>query len=219
MRRGAQRKNRQGMLAGLVVFAAGMFLLASCGTTKVTAFWKDEAYGKQPQKVLVQAMLKQAVNRRLVEDEFVAHFRYRGISAVAAYTVLPGAGLATKAVLEEQLKAGGFDALLLVRLTGEKAEKRVVPGTATYHPAYPPMAPRHGGWGGYYGSGYTAVYSPSYSVTDKFAVAETNLYDVATENLIWTASSETWVSESEQKLIKTYVNVMMDSLRKNKIVP
>jgi hypothetical protein len=56
-------------------------------------------------------------------------------------------------------------------------------------------------------------------VEDKFAIAETSLYDVATEKLIRTATSETLISESDQKLMNAYVNVMMDSLRKNKLVP
>lgn len=209
----------QRALSRHIVVLAAVALLASCATTEVTAFWKDESYGKQPQKVLVQAMLKKPTNRRIVEDEFVRHFQYRGIAAVPAYTVFPGEELATKEAIAEQLRAGGFDTLLLLRLVGEKEERRVVPGTVTHQPAYPPMAPRYGGWGGYYGSGYTTVYSPSYSVMDQYAVAETSLYDVATEKLIWTATSETWVSEADQKLIKTYVNVMMDSLRKNKLVP
>ncbi len=200
-----------------VIVATALFV-ASCATTEVTSVWKDESYRGLPHKVLIQAVLKKPVNRRIVEDEFVRNFRSRGIQAVAAYTVLPGEELATKEALEQQLKSGGFDTLLLVRLTGTKEEQRVVPGTVTQQPTAP-VGPRYGGWPGYYGGGYTAVYSPSYTVEDRYAVAETSLYDAMTGKPIWTATSETRVSESSQKLIKAYVGVMMDSLRKNKVVP
>ncbi len=203
------------LLSGIV---AAAFFVASCATTEVTSVWKDESYQGMPHKVLVQAVLKKPVNRRIVEDEFVRNFRSRGIEAVAAYNVLPGEELATKEALEQQLKSGGFDTLLLVRLTGTKEEQRVVPGTVTQQPLSP-VGPPFGGWPGYYGGGYTAVYSPAYTVEDRYAVAETSLYDAKTDKLIWTATSETRVSESSQNLIKAYVGVMMDSLRKNKVVP
>jgi len=61
--------------------------------------------------------------------------------------------------------------------------------------------------------------SPSYQVEDRFATVETNLYDTATEKLVWTATSDTWMSEKDQKLAKTYVAVMMESMRKQKLFP
>ncbi len=54
---------------------------------------------------------------------------------------------------------------------------------------------------------------------DRYAIAETSLYDTHTEKLIWTATSETLISGSSQKMINAYVSAMMDSLRKNKVIP
>ena len=50
-------------------------------------------------------------------------------------------------------------------------------------------------------------------------MAEANLYDVANGKLIWTASTETKVGEKIQKIIKNYVAVIMDAMRKQKVVP
>jgi hypothetical protein len=55
-------------------------------------------------------------------------------------------------------------------------------------------------------------------VEDKFAIAETNVYDVATEKLIWTAGTETWIKSSEPKLIQEYVGLMMKELQKGGVV-
>ncbi len=206
------------LIVVLIVIAAAAVLIASCATTEVTSVWKDESYHGKPHKVLVQAVLKKPVNRRIVEDEFVRRFRSSGIEAMAAYRVLPGEELATEKALAQQLKAGGFDTLLLMRLTGTKEEQHIVPGTVTQQPVYP-AAPQYGGWPGYYGTGYTAVYSPAYTVEERYAVAETSLYDTHTEKLIWTATSETLISGNSQEQIKAYVRVMMDSLRKNKVIP
>jgi len=190
----------------LVLMALGV---AACATTTVKAVWKDEAYQARPKKVLVIALFKNQSLRRMVEDEFTNYLKYRGTDAAAGYGVLPGNELPAKEAVAEQIKAKGFDALLLTRLIDSRTETRIVTGSMSHTM---PMR-------GYYGYGYSAVYSPDYQVEDRYATVESSLYDAATEKLIWTATSETWMSEGDQKLAKTYVAVMMESLRKQKIVP
>jgi hypothetical protein len=188
--------------------------LAACATTEVKAVWKDDAYRSQPKRVLVIAMFKNQTIRRMVEDEFRNNLKYKGTDAAVGYDVFPGNELPTKETVVEQIKARGFDALLFTRLIDTRTEQRTIQGSAAYAPA-PYAVPM----GGYYGHGYTTMYSPSYQVEDRYATVETNLYDAATEKLVWTATSDTWLSEGDQKLARTYVAVMMESLRKQKIFP
>jgi hypothetical protein len=204
-----------------VIIAAALMLL-SCATTELTAVWRDQSYNGVPQKVLVYGVLKNPTNRRIIEDEFVGHLASRGVKAVAGYTVFPGEDLVKKEAMEEKLKAMGFDTLLLTQLTGTKTEQVQVPGTVTYQATspgtYQPL-PYYNTWPNYYNSGYTAVYTPSYTAEEKYVMAEANLYDVATEKLIWTASTATRLGEPDQKMIKTYVAVIMEAMRKQKVVP
>jgi hypothetical protein len=199
------------MLLMVMFCAAGV---AACATTDVKAVWKDEMYKAQPKRVLVIAMFKNQTIRRMVEDEFRNNLKYKGADAAVGYDVFPGNELPTRETVVEQIKAGGFDALLFTRLIDTRTEKRTIQGSAAYAPAAYAMP-----MGGYYGHGYTSMYSPSYQVEDRYATVETNLYDAATEKLVWTATSDTWMSEGEQKLARTYVAVMMESLRKQKIFP
>ena len=187
--------------------------IAACATTEVTAVWKDEAYKSQPKKVLVISLFKDQTVRRLVEDEFRNHLRYKGTDAAVGYEVFSGNTLPTKESVVEQVKAGGYDAVLLTRLTDTRTERRVVSSGPTY------AAPHYGmSYGGYYGQGYSTVYAPTYQVDDKFAMVESNLYDAATEKLVWTATSDTWLADANQKLVKDFVTIMMESLRKQKLV-
>jgi hypothetical protein len=189
--------------------------IAGCATTEVTGVWKDAAYQAQPKRVLVIAMFKDQTVRRMVEDEFRNHLKYRGTDAVSGYEVFTGNELPSKEAVIEQVKAGGYDAVLLTRLIDTRTESRTVGGSATYA-----RAPHYGmSMYGYYGQGYTTVYTPGYQVEDRFAMIESNLYDAAAEKLVWTATSDTWMSEGNQKLVKTFVAIMMESLRKQKIVP
>ena len=201
--------NSRMLILVVMVFAAG---IAACATTEVKSVWKDESYQTQPKRFLVISLFKDQTVRRMAEDEFKNHLKFKGLDAATGYQIFAGSELPTKEALVEQVKAGGYDAVLLTRLIDTRTERRTVQGSAAYAPYGAPMR-------GYYGQGYAAVYSPSYQIDDRFAVVETNLYDAATEKLVWTATSDTWMSEGYQKLIKTFVSMVMESLHKQKIVP
>ena len=205
--------------AGCLLFlAAAVALFIGCAATEVTSVWKDPAYQGRLQKILVYTVLKNQMQRRIFEDEFVAHLKYRGVNAVPGYTVVPGAELAKIEVLQEKLKSQGFDALLLTQVTGTKTELVQVPGTVNYQPMYQP-APYYRSYPGYYNAGYNAMYTPSYTVEDFYVMTETSLFDVVSEKLIWSAAAATRIGGKDQKMIKDYVAMMMDAIRKDKVVP
>jgi hypothetical protein len=187
---------------------------AACATTSVKAVWKDEAYQSQPKRVLVITMFKNETTRRMVEDEFRNHLKYRGIDAVPGYEVFPENELPTKETVVGQVKSGGFDSLLLIRLIDTRTEQRTVTtGPTTYAPAHYGMPMT-----GYYNQGYQSFYSSTYQVEDRYATVQSNFYDAAKEKLVWTATSDIWLVDSDQKTVKTFVSVMMESLQKQKIV-
>jgi hypothetical protein len=215
-----QRMKRTAAFLVFVLVAAA--LVAGCVATQVTSTWKDPAYQGRPQKVLVYAVLKNQMYRRVLEDEFVGHFKYAGMNAVPGYQIMPGEELVKKEVLEEKLKAQGFDALLLTQVTGTRKELVQVPGTASYQPMAAPMyhpAPYYGSWPGYYNAGYTATYTPSYTVEDFYVLTETSLYDTASQKLLWSAAGVTRIEGKDQKMLKDYVSMMADAMRKDKIMP
>ncbi len=209
--------------AGYLLFLlAAAALFTGCAATEVTSVWKDPDYQGKPKKILVYTVLKNQMQRRIFEDEFVAHLKYRGVNAVPGYTVVPGAELAKIEVLQEKLKSQGFDALLLTQVTGTKTELVQVPGTVNYQPMYTPMyqpAPYYRSYPGYYNAGYNAMYTPSYTVEDLYVMTETSLFDVVSEKLIWSAAAATRIGGKDQKMIKDYVAMMMDAIRKDKVVP
>ena len=206
------------MAGYLLYLLAAAALFTGCAATEVTSVWKDPAYQGRPQKILVYTVLKNQMQRRIFEDEFVAHLKYRGVNAVPGYTVVPGAELAKIEVLQEKLKSQGFDALLLTQVTGTKTELVQMPGTVNYQPMYQP-APYYRSYPGYYNAGYNAMYTPSYTVEDFYVMTETSLFDVVSEKLIWSAAAATRIGGKDQKMIKDYVAMMMDAIRKDKVVP
>ena len=181
-------------------------LVTACATTQLNSAWKDPSYQTRPAKVMVIGVAKNPAKRRIFEDEFVLQLKARGTEAIASYSVLSDkqqddhTAIAAKVA---QLKA---DTVLVTRLVSKKTVQVYVPGTVYYPPAY------YGTWPDYYRYGYQAMYTPGYIAENEYAIIETNLYEAANNKLIWAASSETGMSDSDQKIIKSYIGVMVKTM-------
>jgi len=189
---------------GLLIFVA--MLLTACASTQINSVWKDPSYQARPAKIMVVAVAKNPINRRIFEDEFVQQLKSRGTDAIASYTVLPDKQQGDQEAIAKKVAELGADTVLITRLVSKKTVHVYVPGT-TY---YPP--PFYGSWPDYYGYGYRYMYTPGYIVDDEYAVIETNLYEAKSDKLIWAASSETGINGSDQSIIQGYVGVMVKNM-------
>jgi hypothetical protein len=188
----------------LSMFVVALLLPSCSASTKLTSLWRDETYRDHPRKIMVIGMLKTPANRRILEDEMVRQLKTRGTDAVAGYTVLPEQVQATRETIIAKMNELGADAVLISRLMDKKSVTTYVPGT-------PP--PTGYGFHSYYS------YNPGYVVQDEYAVVQTNLYDLKTDKLIWTAASETWISgDNNDNLIRTFTEVISDSLARQKVI-
>lgn len=187
-------------------------LIPACATTKLTSVWKDQKYLGQPSKIMVIGVAKKPVNKRILEDEFVRQLKARGTDAVASYTVMPDEKQGDQAVIAAKMKEQGADAVLISRMVSKKTVHTYIPGSVYYPPPY------YGKWRDYYGHGYQAVYTPGYLAEDEYALMETNLYDAGTDELIWSASSETEIWGSHQDQIISYIGVMVKTMADQKLL-
>ena len=196
----------------LVMLLVGALLAAACATTQLNSVWKDPSYQARPGKFVVIGVAKNAQIRRLFEDEFVQQLKERGTDAVASYTFLPDTQQNDQKAVAAKVKELGADAVLVTRLVKKETVKVYVPGTTYVPPPY------YGTWPAYYGYGYNIVQTPGYVAEDEYAVIETNLYETGNDKLVWTALSETLIGGSNQKLIKTYIDVMVKALAYDKFL-
>jgi len=189
-----------------------VMLVAACATTQVKSVWKDPTYQVRPAKIFVIGMAKNPGVRRLFEDEFVMQLKAHGTEAVSSYTALPDKQLNDEQLIAAKVKELGADTILITRLVSKKTVQVYVPGTAYSPPAY------YGTWSGYYGYGYSNMYSPGYYAEDEYAVIESNMYDTGNDKLVWSASSETVMGDSNQELIKTYIETMVNTMTHGKLL-
>jgi hypothetical protein len=106
------------------------------------------------------------------------------------------------------------DGILTIALVNQETETSYVPGTAYA-----------GGGMGYYGTfssyyayGYSSFYSPGYYTTDKTYYIETNLFDVASEKLVWSGRSKTYNPSSLDDFLQGYEKAIAQQMRKDGLV-
>jgi hypothetical protein len=179
-----------------------LFLLSACATTTTTNVWRDQAYQGPVKKILVMGISKKQGVQRFFEDEFFRQLKQRGTDAVAGYSILQYDEKMDKDFIAAKAREIGADAVLVTRPLGRKTERAYMPGSPYY---------RGGGFYGY-------AYSPGYVVEDEYVYLETNLFVVATENLIWSAESETIILASDQELIKEFISTMIAKLASDKLI-
>jgi hypothetical protein len=191
------------------ILLIGAILVIACTTTELTSVWKEPSYQARPAKVMVIGLAKKPEIRRLFEDEFVRQLKAHGTEAIASYTVLADKQQDDQVAIAAKVKELGADSVLLTRLVSKKNVQVYVPGTAYSPPPY------YGSWPAYYGQGNSA---PGYVANDEYAVIETNLYETGSEKLVWSATSETLMGDSNRNLIISYIEVLVKAMSYNKLL-
>ena len=193
-------RNLKYLFAGVLVIT--LFTMISCATTTMTSAWKDPAYQGRINKVFVLGIAAKDTNRRVFEDSFVSRLKSRGTDAIASYSVFQSVANIDKDSIAAKARELGADTVLVTRPVGRKTEQTYVPGQV-----YAVPGPYHR-LGSYYGTAVT----PGYVVEDQYVTVETNLYDLRTENLIWSSQSDTIIMDSDQELIKSFIQVMVNKM-------
>ncbi len=191
----------------------GALMFSSCTTTQVTAVWKDDTYGGHPHKVLVIAVLQNSAVRRIMETALVRQLNARGIEAVPGFSVLSDDQEISKDVIAGKARELGIDTVLVSELLDKRTVASYVPGQASYGfgTAYY-VAPYYGGW-------YNYAYSPGYYVQDQYVILVTNLYDVKTEKLVWSATSETKITGGDEQTVRSFSQTILNEMARQNLFP
>ena len=200
-------KLKHGLIYGTLIICA--FLFASCATTTITDVWKDKAYQGKAQKIVVIMVARTEYLRNMFEGRFVAELRARGNNAIQSHKIVTFEQLPDKELVKSKIKSTGADTVLISRLVDSKTIETYVPGQIHGVPI------THSYWGTYY-----EIVFVDYGYTGDIQVAyiETNLYDVKTEKLIWSAHSKTERTAGEQQLINTFIDIIVKKLSSDKII-
>lgn len=190
------------------------FVLASCAPTKLTGVWKDAAYtGGSLKSVMVVGVVENPRNRRMFEQFFVEQFKNNGVEAFSSSDVILLGKELNKDAVKSAAEKLGADAVLVTHLKAVEEKEEYMPPVYTNIPD-----PYNQNLGRHYSRVYGYVHEPGYYVTHKYVRLENNLYEIKTEKLIWSSSSETINPESANEVIESLGKVVMKSLRDNGLI-
>jgi len=196
-----------------IVWVSILFALTlSCASSRITSTWKDENYDGGPiEKVLVMGISDETHNRRIFEDVFVKEFRAIGIEALTSYSIFPD----DREIVASEIKAAArerrIDKVLMPHFVG--VEKKDV-----YHP--PVSSPAYTyTYGNYYHTVYSYTHQPGYYTQHEYVKLESRLYDAETENLIWSAATETVDPDNVANAVAGLSRVIFKNLRESGLLP
>jgi hypothetical protein len=192
------------------------FTLTACSHLQKTHSWKAETgYSHKYQKVLVVCLLREEDNsiRENIENQLADELTGQGVNAVTSLQLM-GSKIFDRMDEEDalyQLNNQCVDAVLTVTLLNREKEKKYMPGIIHYTP---------------YGYGYDRFWRYKTAIkyrimtegyynnkTDSFL--ECNLYDMTTQQLIYSIQSgSTFNEEFEKEENKLYRQIVKGIIKK-----
>lgn len=194
-------------------------LVAGCNKgarTTIPLSWKNPSFsGTTFKKLFVIGVGEDGAARRLFEDTFAKAIATEGAAAQASWGVLPKSDKLTEDEIANAIRGGDFDGVLITHLLSVDQDKEYVP-PSTYSV---PTGTYGYGYYGYYGASYEMVHQPGYYKTNTTFRVETNLFSVATKELVWSGRSDTVNPESLTDVIDSMTAAVAKKLKEEKLIP
>lgn len=187
----------------VLVAATATVVIGACASvpTRVESTWLDPTYeGDGFERVAVLALFDTTAESRNFEERAVALLEESGVDAVAGHSILAPDVRYSQEDMERELMGAEVEGLLIYRLIAID-ERRVYRRPGPYLSG----VPRDVMWGDpfywyyypqwhyywHWRSSYAVTRSPGYWSEYTFVTVESSLYDNDTDQLVWTAKSET----------------------------
>jgi len=190
-----------------LVFLVSAGLLAACASTNMISIRRKPSFQSDKiHHVLVIGLIKDQNLRKTFEEEFVRQWSGYGVKAVSSLDVLPSTTPLNNIGVAPIAKAQGFDAVIVTRLLNKK---KITAG----EPAIPYVVPDSADDAQNGNTILKVLLAPPVSVSDyDLATVESNLYDVASEQRVWSGISETKEMKAIPKLIPPFVKLILKRL-------
>ncbi|WP_439473607.1 hypothetical protein [Algoriphagus formosus] len=192
-------------------------VMLSCSpSVKILGSWTGPSTPPEGySNIFVTALTDNILARQTVETDLDNLLLEEGVNAESSFDILPpgfkSSGVDKEEVLRK-IRELGSDAILTVAVLDQTNETRYVPGSTMYSPmgyGY------YGRFWGYYNYYNPVMYDPGYYTTDKNYYLEANLYDAATEELVWSSQSETTNPSSIETFSRSFSTTIINQLIKD----
>lgn len=208
------------MKKSIVIIVSLLLLTLGCGPSSfITSSWKAEnVQPKKYNKIVVLGLIRDADRRvrEKMEQSIVSNLSELGYNAICScdeYNPKTFEGMNEQQAIEK-LRNSGVDAVLTVTLLDKTRERYYVPGRVYYTPYY--VYYNH--FWGYYHTMYDRIYMSGYYVTDTKYFWESNFYSMETNQLLYSAQSQSFNPSSTEALSEEYGKMIVKNMVKNTIL-
>ena len=212
---------------GLMLVA---LLVAACSSTTMSGSWSDPALAKKVKNVYIIGISKDETRRRIFEDTFGRQLSSQGIKTFSSYRDLPSNQETDREAIIQRMTAEGCDSVIITQLIDTRSETVTSPGRVSGYSSGGYYGGRRGGyrgsyrggggWGGYYGNGRSSYveYMPPTSTEFVIATVESVLYDLESEEMIWSGQLETVIEGNFEKMVQDFVKTVSKDLTEKGII-
>jgi hypothetical protein len=214
-----------------ILFSCCLFLsiliLNSCGPElKVTGSWinKDKLGGKPYGSVFIIVLTPNLDTRTILENQLAAGATAHGVKAVKSLEVFGpvtanGDTMVLKALIKKVTESG-CKTVMTVALVDSKSETKYhEASSSTYQPySYGPYGNYgYGNFSNYYGYAFSTggYYSPGYYTTDNTYYIETNLYEVSTQDILFSIQTKAVNPDDIEKSSEHFTVKLLEELKSN----
>lgn len=209
---------RTAVVAPVCILAS---LMLSCAASQeVTSFWRapEEGPRRSHTSVFIMAMTADRNSREVVENDLAEVAAKHGLKSVRSVEVFPTIFTLDSGPTREDLlakaKESGCDAIFTLSLLDVKSDQRYVPETMGYETFYRPRFDYYGQFSGYYRTVYPVVMTPGYHTVFKTYFVEANLFDLATERILWSMQSAAYNPKDINDFSEKYAKLLIARLEK-----
>ena len=180
---------------------------------------KKDSIPRGPVKSVFITVLTQNMNvRSSMENELAAAATEKGIKAIKSLSILtPVTGVPDSVLIEvftRKVRESGCDAVLIVSLLDSRNETKYVESSSYSYDPY-----SHYGYYGYYPTYYASTYNtistPGYYVSDNTYYIESNLYDVATQGILFSIQTKAVNPDDINEASNKFATTLVDDLKEN----
>ena len=205
----------------IIPFVVSVFFLGCSSSVQMTATYTAPEIKAENtcNNIFISGVFAGDTARKLLEEAVETELQEEGVSSLASHEIWAGTpediDLSSEALFKT-LDAAEKDAILTVSVLAGDSESRFVQRGVTYEPIT--MNPWYRTYDGYYNHVGRVVYNPGYYASGKDYFVEINLYDVDSQELIWSAQTNTYITADLITLTENLADLIVDELEEEQLI-
>jgi len=201
------------------VFGALVFVVligSACGPNKIVSTWTSPTARNldfRGQKVAAFVMTLQTAMRQGAEASLANELTKRGIVGIPGNSLVPEEVTKDREKVKQILRDAGVKGVVVLRPVSRDTKYQDTPG-------YWQAQPYYDSFYGYWGTGWTAIYTPGPTNLDVVLTVETLLYslDRDKDELIWAGATKTTNPKDVSSFMRDLVTSVGAEIKKSGLV-